>query len=57
MDIGCQIRDRDPDEGPESVSARLPEVVGILDKTKQEKHKRTGKRCIYIVVEVSVGHP
>jgi hypothetical protein len=37
VDVGCQIRDGDAEDGPESVRARLPWAVGILNKAITEK--------------------
>jgi hypothetical protein len=43
VDIGCQILDGDAEEGPESVRARLPVAVGILNRAITEKAQKDGE--------------
>ncbi len=54
MDVGCQIHDEDPVTGRESVLARLPVAVGILDKAIREKVNGPGQK-VYLHCRAGLG--
>jgi hypothetical protein len=54
VDVGCQIHDEDPVTGRESVLARLPVAVGILDKAIREKVNGPGQK-VYLHCRAGLG--